>query len=213
MNRPDEGRRTLVMGAMRSALGPVGVAALAERLAVHPNTVRFHLDALEREGLVVRAERRGSGRGRPTVLYRPVTRDDQSVRRYELLADVLITALDEDPAARERAARAGQERGRRHAQRSPAGAADPVERLLGYLDEAGFAPVRASADVVELHNCPFGELAERGGRVACAVHAGMMRGALAGWSADVSIEDLEPFVRPGVCRTRLAGATSGEDQG
>lgn len=203
-----------MLRALRAAPGPLGVAAIAERLAVHPNTVRFHLDALERDGAVVRTTHDPSGRGRPAVLYRSVPAGAHPSRRYELLADVLVAALGDDPAARSRAERAGDERGRQHARRTRdhgrgRSDADSVERLVDYLDEAGFAPDRTAADIVELHNCPFGEIAEREGRVACAVHAGMMRGALAGWGADVSVASLEPFARPGVCRTRLAGTTSG----
>jgi len=203
-----------VLRALRAAPGPLGVAAIAERLAVHPNTVRFHLDALERDGAVVRTAHDPSGRGRPAVLYRSVPAGVHPSRRYELLADVLVAALGDDPAARSRAERAGDERGRQHARRTRhrgrgRSGADSVERLVDYLDEAGFAPDRTAPDIVELHNCPFGEIAEREGRIACAVHAGMMRGALAGWGGDVSVAGLEPFARPGVCRTRLAGTTSG----
>ncbi|OJX68401.1 MAG: hypothetical protein BGO95_10405 [Micrococcales bacterium 73-13] len=206
----DGSRRTLLLRALRASPDPLGVGVLAERLHAHPNTVRFHLDALEREGLIVRAPRGASGRGRPPVLYRPVVAPGRPApRRYELLAGVLTTALGEGRAARARAARAGRERGREHALRSAGGPADPVERLVGYLDEAGFAPDRASVGVVELHNCPFGEIAGGGGGIACAVHAGMMRGALDGWRSEATIADLEPFVRPGVCRTRLTGAMSG----
>lgn len=202
-----------MLRALRATTGPIGVAALAERLAIHPNTVRFHLDALEQEGLVARTTRPARGRGRPPVLYRSVGAGAHPARHYELLADVLVTAIADDPGARERAARAAHARGRRYAEAAADGPADPVERLVGYLGEAGFAPDRASADVVELHNCPFREVVDREDAIACDVHAGMMRGALAGWRAKVAVAELEPFVRPGVCRARLARTARGGSGG
>ena len=42
------------MRRLQGSAEPLGVAALAEGLGVHPNTVRFHLDALERAGRVER---------------------------------------------------------------------------------------------------------------------------------------------------------------
>jgi len=206
--RPVENRRARVLRALRRAPAPTGVAVLADRLAMHPNTVRFHLDALQREGLVARVRGPALGRGRPAVLYRAVVRRDTAVRRYELLADILTTALGEHPDGRAHAARAGRAWGRVHSGSSGDVHADPVERLAGYLDEAGFAPQRVSADVIEVRNCPFGEVADRGARIACAAHAGMIRGALEDWDAGMSLADLEPFARPGICRVRLAGTTS-----
>ncbi|MEU1945055.1 helix-turn-helix domain-containing protein [Streptomyces sp. NPDC059474] len=47
-------RRQAVLDAVRGADAPLGVTDVAGRLAVHPNTVRFHLDALVAEGRVER---------------------------------------------------------------------------------------------------------------------------------------------------------------
>ena len=38
-------RRAAVLEALRSSNDPLGVTELAERLEIHPNTVRFHRDA------------------------------------------------------------------------------------------------------------------------------------------------------------------------
>ena len=60
--------RSRVLGVLREADEPVGAAEVAGRLGIHPNSARFHLDALADAGMV---ERRSEGRsvpGRPKVL-------------------------------------------------------------------------------------------------------------------------------------------------
>ena len=47
-------RRREVLDAVRDATTPLGVTEVADRLAVHPNTVRLHLDALVTQGRVER---------------------------------------------------------------------------------------------------------------------------------------------------------------
>ena len=54
-------RRAAVLEALRSSDDPLGVTELAEQLGIHPNTVRFHLDALVAQGLVDRRLEEPSG--------------------------------------------------------------------------------------------------------------------------------------------------------
>ncbi len=54
---------------------------------------------------------------------------------------------------------------------------DARTALLGMLDDLGFAPRLGPApDEIELHRCPFREVAEAHPEVACALHLGLMRG-------------------------------------
>jgi predicted ArsR family transcriptional regulator len=89
--RPTSARRRAVLDAVRGAGCPQGIAEVAARLGVHPNTVRFHLDALVARGEVVRSVDKPSGPGRPRTVYaaRPGT-DRGGVRRYQLLARMLL---------------------------------------------------------------------------------------------------------------------------
>jgi len=64
-------RRQQVLDAIQRAAGPVGVSEIADRVGVHPNTVRFHLEALLRDGVVERVPDTPSGPGRPRAGYRP----------------------------------------------------------------------------------------------------------------------------------------------
>ena len=45
-----------VLAALRGATSALTIAAIADQLGVHPNTVRFHLDTLVSEGRVERVE-------------------------------------------------------------------------------------------------------------------------------------------------------------
>jgi predicted ArsR family transcriptional regulator len=43
--------RADVLDMLRAADGPIGVREVAERMGLHPNTARFHLEALTEAGL------------------------------------------------------------------------------------------------------------------------------------------------------------------
>ena len=71
------------------------------------------------------------------------------------------------------------------------------------LDEVGFDPTDDADDAMTLHNCPFRELVDPSDRRVCDLHAGLMRGILAGWDAGITLSRLDPFVEPGICRAHL----------
>jgi predicted ArsR family transcriptional regulator len=218
------GRRLDVLNVLRDAAEPLEIARIAERLAVHPNTVRFHLDRLVRDGLAEPAEhapaaRRGTGR--PATPFRAVRRMPRSgARRYRMLAEILTRGIAAGPDPSAQAVRAGRAWGRELAARGsgPAGdddgrpeADDAVGRLVDLLAALGFAPERGTAagsgaDRLGLRNCPFLELAESGGEVVCPVHLGVMQGAMAGWDAPVTVDRLERFAEPDLCVAHLAPA-------
>jgi predicted ArsR family transcriptional regulator len=54
-----------------------------------------------------------------------------------------------------------------------------------------------------LRHCPFREVAEAHRDVVCAVHLGLMQGALAEMRAPLTADRLEPFVEPSLCVARL----------
>ena len=215
-------RRELVLRELKRAAAPVGIAEIADRLGVHPNTVRFHLDKLVGDGRVERVSARAGAMGRPAQLYQAVRGMDPSgPREFELLARVLVEALSvrAEPAAD--AARAGREWGRARARADGQRASRlaPIDRLERLMDELGFAPELASAQEagrgdardqqprtswVGLRSCPFLELATDRPGVVCPVHLGLMQGALEGWEADVTVDRLDPFVQPDLCLAHLA---------
>lgn len=204
-------RREEVLRALKDAAEPLSIAEIADRLAVHPNTVRFHLDKLVERGQAERGRAERRAPGRPAQLFQAVRgMDPGGRRRYRLLAEALARALDEVPDSETRAVEAGREWGRSASENAPAPEADDtVERLAALLDELGFAPELHGGDRtrIGLRHCPFLELASSGSPTACRVHLGLMQGALEAWEAPVVVDRLEAFVEPDLCLAHTAPAT------
>jgi predicted ArsR family transcriptional regulator len=204
--------RARVLEMLRAAASPLGVQQVAERMGIHPNTARFHLDALAEAGLVIREPLPRSTPGRPGMAYRAVDGGAPAgQRRYRLLAEMLttlITGVMPDPG--EAAVRAGQEWGR-YLTEQPApyqrtDADQAVERLSAMLAELGFEPQAETGKEgyrIRLHQCPFREVAKAHQDVVCGLHLGIMQGALAQMRAPLSAGHLQPFAEPSVCIARL----------
>ncbi|MFN8029274.1 MAG: helix-turn-helix domain-containing protein [Dermatophilaceae bacterium] len=58
-------RRALVLRVLRGTRAPMGIAELAEQIGLHPNTIRFHLDGLDNDGLVEPSIESTTAPGRP----------------------------------------------------------------------------------------------------------------------------------------------------
>jgi predicted ArsR family transcriptional regulator len=139
-------------------------------------------------------------------------------RNYRLLAEVLaqhLIATSERPgeaavnAGRSWAASTGQVQ--HHGDGAGTAAAFPVSEeaaiaaVLRMLGDSGFAPeLSADGTAINLHRCPFRELAESHPDVVCGAHLGIIQGALADLGGIVSATRLLPFVTPGLCVTTLA---------
>ena len=84
------GRRDVILALLRASAEPRSIASVADQLGVHPNTVRFHIDALRRAGRVEQALGDSAGRGRPPILFRASRRmDPTGPTNYQLLAGIL----------------------------------------------------------------------------------------------------------------------------
>lgn len=226
---PERPRRREVLDALRNAGSPSGVAEVAERLAIHANTARFHLDALVSEGVVSRTVESPAGPGRPRTVYTPRPGMERGGQRgYRLLARILLSQLaGAGPGAGEAATQAGHSWGRFLVDRPPPfqelTAAQAAGRLTALLEDLGFAPesedgaavsakqarnvpAMGSAKVpvtIRLRHCPFLELAEEYGSIVCTVHLGLMQGALAELQAPLTVTGLEPFAETDACLARL----------
>lgn len=205
------GRRLDVWRVLKSARAPMSIAQIAADLDVHPNTVRFHLATLVRDGRVERVQTPHRGPGRPPVMVQAVRQMDRGgPRRYRLLAEILTIgfATDADPGTRAlEAGRTWARRLRPPAQDRPAPDCEQsIENLVEMLDELGFAPERREAggeQQVGLRHCPFLELAETDPEVVCPIHLGLMQGALETWDAPVAVRQLDSFVEPDMCLAHL----------
>lgn len=73
--------------------------------------------------------------------------------------------------------------------------------VVAMLDDQGFAP-EVDEDGIALRRCPYYDLAEQHPQVVCAVHRGLIAGALEELGSGLDVE-LEPFVRADLCRVQL----------
>jgi predicted ArsR family transcriptional regulator len=200
--------RELVAAALRDAPDGLDVQELAARLELHPNTVRWHLGALADRGVVSSAPVPHRGRGRPRIVYRAEPEPDGGTRdEYRLLATVLsgtLAAADDGAGAAERA---GREWGRFLAPRRlplvRTSDEDARRGVTALLEEQGFRP-EACAEGVLMRRCPFHDLAESQPEIVCAVHKGLIDGALEELGSDLHVSRLDVFVEPDVCVARLS---------
>ncbi|AYN38148.1 ArsR family transcriptional regulator [Streptomyces dangxiongensis] len=217
MSTRESPRRREALDVLRAAPSPLGVAETAERMGLHPNTVRFHLDGLVADGLVERRTEAPVGPGRPRTVYtaRPGM-DRGGPRDYRLLARMLLSRwAAADPAeARAEAMETGRAWGRSLVDplppHEPPTAERSVARLVALLDGLGFAPrVEGGGEPgrparrIRLRHCPFLELAEERSDLVCPLHLGLMQGALTRLGAPLTATALEPFAEPESCLAHL----------
>jgi predicted ArsR family transcriptional regulator len=159
---------------------PAGTVELAERLELHPNGVRAHLERLAQQGLVERARVRTS-RGRPPDAWTiaPAARPGgRAPHAYQDLGRWLARALRAGGGQRGIEA-TGRQIGRELAPKDPAGDPDALETALTAL---GFQPSveRREGDRLSvcLGNCPYRDAVRENQPAVCALHKGITRGLL-----------------------------------
>src|SRR4051812_12504618 len=192
---------------LAGATSALGAHELAERLGLHANTVRLHLERLRDAGLVeVEAVHRGTV-GRPQHVYSlapgaPSLGFDPP--SYTLLAGLLpslagrMGASAGDPTAAGYAW--GVEAGRRTRARSC------VKALSAEMTRLGFDPALvqqgAVADIAFLH-CPFRELAEAYPELVCNLHRGICRGVVDEVGGG-TVTDFATLYDPDPCRVTVS---------
>jgi len=205
--------RARVLDRLRAATGALSVREIAGQAGLHPNTARFHLEALVQAGLASKEPQQRESLGRPSMAYSASGEDGPAgQRRYRLLAEMLtgmIAAVMPQPG--EAATEAGREWGRyltgqlQPYERLDAGEA--LERLRATMERIGFAPeltAQGSRYRLLLRQCPFREVAERHQDVVCALHLGLMQGTLAQMRTTVTVGRLQPFAEAWGCTAELA---------
>ena len=200
------GRRREVLDRLLEAAEPLAVVDVARRTGLHLSTARFHLDGLVADGLADRAAEERLTPGRRRILYvgRPASTGPHA---YGLLAEMLV-GLVVTVAAPDAAVEAGRDWGRRLVRRfaSTPGTDGALTSLLRMLADLGFRPEERAADgrtELLLRHCPFREVAMRHREVVCALHLGIMQGALADLDGSFRLDRLRPFVTPTVCLADL----------
>jgi predicted ArsR family transcriptional regulator len=198
---------------------PLSAADLAERLSLHPNTVRPHLDRMREAGLVeVEPIHRGTV-GRPQLRYSlapgaPGLGLDPPA--HTLLAGLLAALAEQLGADRLDAANLGRRWGVDANGRRPSGRGC-LAALVAELDRLGFDPVESELGGgggegrrvrVDFLHCPFRELAEAYPELVCSLHRGIVEGVVGqsprtGQPAGM-VEDFRTLVDRDPCNVTVA---------
>ncbi len=195
--------RAEVLHHLRTAGGPVPVSEVSAAVGLHPNTTRFHLDALTELGLVVRQAEQRHRPGRPKVMYRAA--DGHRANGYQDLAAAMVkhfaAGLEERGA---RAITAGEAWGA-ELRGNAAPQEDSLARVVTTMQGLGYEPELVGGDepVLELSRCPYLDLADDDPEVVCKLHLGLIKGLL-GPDQPWAVSAIVPFAAPSKCLVRLA---------
>lgn len=178
--------RYAVYRELTAATAPLSAQALAERIGVHANTVRLHLDRLRQVDLIaIKTVHRGTV-GRPHYLYFAQTTDLEidKATAPTLLAGLLGTLAERVGATAADAIKTGKSWGRETVARTRSTSCQSA--LASELDALGFEPEVGRGDGtseggvrIEFLHCPFRELAEAYPELVCNLHRGLCEGVVA----------------------------------
>jgi predicted ArsR family transcriptional regulator len=161
---------------------PAGTVELAERLALHPNGVRVHLERMEDAGLVARS-RAPQARGRPRDAWTiaPDARPGGAPpSAYADLGRWLARAISPRPGRLRDVEATGRDIGRELAPRCVD--FDGVEAFEASLIALGCQPHAEPGSgermTYRLGNCPYRDAVRENQEAVCTLHRGITRGLL-----------------------------------
>ncbi len=208
--------RGRIYAFVRAQARAVSREEVAAHMGISRGLAAFHLDKLIAAGWLTAhyarpPGRSGRGAGRTSKYYQPSEKQIElsvPARRYEIVAKILITALQEagraerpQAAARRIARERGEQLGEdlRKARRlRPPGAERALaickELLAGY----GFDPYQDGTGGIALKNCPFRALAEEAPDVVCPINQSLIDGVLRGLG-NKTVEIVAVDRRQGCC--------------
>ncbi|MBV9799829.1 MAG: helix-turn-helix domain-containing protein [Solirubrobacterales bacterium] len=197
--RPDDAlaqpTRARLFNLLDELRRPAGTEELAERLGLHPNGVRLHLERLRKAGLVVR-ERIRQARGRPRDMWMiaPDARPGgDPPSGYAQLGRWLARVISPGKTSLRRVEATGRDIGRELA---PEGDCSAEEKMYAVLVSLGFQPRREAALdgglTYRLCNCPYRDAVRASPEVVCTLHRGMTRGLLDGLAPRTTLAGFVP---------------------
>lgn len=195
--------RAFVLEKLGQFTFPTTVAELADACEQHPNTVREHLDALIRAGLVTRTTAAARGRGRPAILYQAEPLDSRrpQVREYAVLATAFAAEVESSaPDAKAWGRSAGIRRGHSLVNPSDAGLEAAESAARDILARHHFDPTDAPDGTIRLRQCPLLDVARVHSDVVCSLHQGVLTGIYEAHGVDGErAMRITPFALPGCC--------------
>jgi predicted ArsR family transcriptional regulator len=230
---PDEAlaqpTRARLFAMLRDLRRPAGTEELAERLALHPNGVRLHLERLRKSGLVTR-ERTRQARGRPRDMWL-IAPDAQPGGEpptgYADLGRWLARAINPGRTTLRAVEATGRQIGRDLAPRADGPSGSAEETMRAGLVSLGFQPQReldpAGGLTYRLCNCPYRDAVRENQAVVCTLHRGITRGLLDTIAPDTKLAGFVPRdpdtagclieLRGGLADEAIAGSiTTGADR-
>jgi DeoR family suf operon transcriptional repressor len=193
--------RTRILRALLHAAGPLGVDYLTKRLEISRNATYQHITALERDGLIEKAEITATG-GRPGQTYQ-LTAAGRALfpKHYALFANLLVGAVKARIGAKDLEAclsELGQSLAINFKDRLAG--LDPeqqIEELTRIIHELGYeaetVPVEGGEPEIRAHNCVFHDLAREHPEV-CKLDLALMSALLGR-----GIDHVECITRGGSC--------------
>lgn len=201
-----EPRRAAILQHLRRAPDGLDVEELAGALGLHPNTIRWHLGHLTDAGLVGSRRAHRGRPGRPRLVFEARSTAREVGGGFRFLSAVLASALHKTATGAKLAEQAGNAWGGHLVEPPPPYTSLSheigIERIVALLDEHAFEPSVEGTTIV-MSQCPFRELVDGYGDVVCALHRGLLAGALETLNAGVELDELVPFAVPGRCHARL----------
>lgn len=174
--------RARLFGELGELRRPAGTEELAERLALHPNGVRVHLERMLEAGLLERHRSR-KNIGRPRDMWSIAPRAQPGgdpPRAYAELGRWLAEIVSSGKTSQRAVEAAGREIGRDLA---PIDSSSSSEELMrASLASLGFAPTHTLEPTghltYRLCNCPYRDVARENQHIVCTLHRGVTRGLL-----------------------------------
>lgn len=194
---------------------PAGTEELADRLKLHRNGVRLHLERLAEAGLVARETTR-QARGRPRDMWSiapDASPGGDPPSGYASLGRWLTQVLARGKTSQRAVEAAGREIGRGLA--PDGGSGSPEQQLHQVFVTLGFQPRRepepAGGLTYRLCNCPYRDAASESQAVVCTLHRGITRGLLDALEPSTKLTSFEPHdPYEAGCLVRLSGPLGDE---
>jgi predicted ArsR family transcriptional regulator len=171
---------------------PLSTTEIAERLDLHPNTVRPHLEKMREVGLLAVSTDRHGSVGRPQHRWAAVPQSPSlglEPAGFRLLAHLLAELAAQSPLDAPTVADVGRRRGRERTAGRSYRRGEPraacVQAVMDELADLGFDPFLEPCEgeeraTISFTHCPIRELAVLYPDVVCQLHRGITEGILAG---------------------------------
>lgn len=179
LNQPTRAKIFAMLADLRR---PMPTDEIADRMELHPNGIRIHLERLQSAGLVERRRER-QARGRPRDVWSVSSGalpGGDPPTAYSDLGRWLVKAITSAHVSVEEVEQAGIRIG---SDMKPEAEGESSEhRLFDVLSALGFRPKRLVNDDESvtycLGNCPYREVVRERQALVCSLHRGMTRGLL-----------------------------------